>query len=245
MMKKTLFNKRICYNDALKLIENGANVNEREAGTTNTPLFYVSNVKVAQLLIEHSADVNAKNQCGFTPLHFIKDLDVIKLLIKYHANVNSKDNTGRTPLHLSTKKDVAIASLFIRNGADVNLRDNYGYTALHYINDITDKKMIELFIKAGTDLNIKSNHGTVLSILNQHDYVEPSFCRLCIKNGALASDIDTYQTFREYFSVDQQKAFDAFASITSYDEDFFQMCLAYQNDQKNNIKIEIKDMDIL
>ena len=40
----------------------------------------------------------------------------------------------------------------------------------------------------------------------------------------------------------QQKAFDVYMSITSNDDDFFQMCLAYQNGVKNNISMEIQDI---
>jgi hypothetical protein len=43
----------------------------------------------------------------------------------------------------------------------------------------------------------------------------------------------------------QQEAFDMFITMTSDDNDFFQMCLAYMNKQKNNDKIEIKDIEFL
>jgi hypothetical protein len=65
-----------------------------------------------------------------------------------------------------------------------------------------------------------------------------------IKHGLLFGKIENYQKHRFLFPLEKQEAFDAFASITSNDEDFFQMCLAYQESIKNNVKIEIKDMDL-
>ena len=56
--------------------------------------------------------------------------------------------------------------------------------------------------------------------------------------------VEIYTADADSLSTEQQKVFDIFMTITS-DDDFFKMCLAYQNDQKNNIKIDIKDMDIL
>ncbi len=62
----------------------------------------------------------------------------------------------------------------------------------------------------------------------------------------LASTIESYNAYREFFSEEQQKAFDAFVILSSENnETFFQMCLAYQNDQKNNVKININEIDIL
>ena len=64
-----------------------------------------------------------------------------------------------------------------------------------------------------------------------------------IHHGAIPGKIATYIENKDFFSEEQQNAFDIYMSITSNDEDFFQMCLAFQNNKKNNI--EIKEMDIL
>ena len=60
-----------------------------------TPLFFVSEPESTKLLIEKDADVNIKDDQGFTPLHRAAAegfLDVAKVLIDFKANVNAVDN---------------------------------------------------------------------------------------------------------------------------------------------------------
>ena len=139
----------------------------------NTPLHYARDVKVAQLLIEAGADVNAKNNSGETPLVFVrgakiakilygylsiltKDEKVAQLLIEAGADVNAKNNSSETPLMLV--RGTKTTKFLIGAGADVNAKNNIdSATALHYVlqnmdyEDEVDEdiKCIETLIKAG------------------------------------------------------------------------------------------------
>ena len=66
-----------------------------------------------------------------------------------------------------------------------------------------------------------------------------------IEHGFIAGKIVTYQKFRNYFNPEQQKAFDSFLLLINDDDIFFKMCLSYQNNNKNNDLIEIKEIDII
>jgi len=58
-------------------------------------------VNVARLLIEHGADVSAKDKEQSTPLHWALKLshaDLAKLLIEHVADISAKDEYGHTPL---------------------------------------------------------------------------------------------------------------------------------------------------
>ena len=168
---------------------------------------------------------------------FDKDLTLeeAKKLIKNGADVNQQSTIGRTPLFDAL--NVEVAELFINLGANVNQKDNSGSTPLHKAYFTST---IKLLIKNGANINAKDNQGFFV--------LDDQFCidniKYLIDHGAIGRR-KTYQKFREYFSVEQQKAFDAFISITNNDDEFYQICLAYQNDIKNHVKIEIKEMDIL
>jgi ankyrin repeat protein len=165
---------------------------------------------------------------------------VAKLFIKLGANVNEKDRNGCSPLFYIT--DVNIVQLLINNKADVNHRNNHNATPIF---NYKDSNIFLLLINSGADLNARSSidGGITLidSVVSAYREYYLDHVKLLILRGAIFGKIDKYQAFSHLFTKEQQNAFDAFMSITNNDNDFYQMCLAYQND----IKIDIKEMDIL
>jgi len=74
---------------------------------------YHSHLAIVQLLIDHVADVNARDNTGSTPLHHSScrqkshsttvygTAEGARLLIEHGASIDAKDNEGRTPLQLA------------------------------------------------------------------------------------------------------------------------------------------------
>ena len=66
--------------------------------------------EAAHVLIQHGADVNARDETYSTPLHVAASsyvrgsLKVVRLLLKHGANVDAKDDRGRTPLKLASER---------------------------------------------------------------------------------------------------------------------------------------------
>ena len=57
--------------------------------------------------------------------------DIVKLLIDHRADINAKDNLGETPLHKAAKYNhKKILRILIENEAGVNIKDKNGKTAL-------------------------------------------------------------------------------------------------------------------
>jgi ankyrin repeat protein len=173
-------------------------------------------------------------------------LDEAKERIQNGADVNFQNKYGETSLFYV--KNVETAQLFIKHGIDINAKNKYGLSFIFYMDDID---ILKFSIDHGLDINdINNIFGmTVLddqnSLYNRSSKDNIDHAKLLIKYGAISGKIETYKKYRYLFTQEQQKAFDIYVSITSHDNDFFNMCLSYQNDQKNNVKIEIKDMDIV
>ena len=57
---------------------------------------------------------------------------LINLKVKNGANINEKDNKGYSPLHHASRNGlVETVELLINKGADINDKSNKGFTALH------------------------------------------------------------------------------------------------------------------
>ena len=140
---------------------------------TGTPLHYAASMgrkEVAEVLLAHGADVNARDDREQTPLHsaaYYKKLAVAEVLIAHKADVNAlgnRDGTcqiGRfwpsnfpypqpwqiTPLHLATEQDsIDLVKLLLENKADVNGKTDGVGTPLQHAKS---KAVAELLRAAG------------------------------------------------------------------------------------------------
>ena len=97
--------------------------------------------EVIPVLINHGAEVNAKNKKDDAPLHWAAEYANAEMISALHnagANLNIKNHDGNTPLHLrASAKNIldentkAICAL-IEAGANVKAKNAKGLTPLYY-----------------------------------------------------------------------------------------------------------------
>lgn len=94
----------------------------------------IGHTKAVKTLLERGADVNARDENGWTPLveaAFGGHADTVQLLLEQGADVNVRDRAGWTPLMEAASKGHAEAvTILLAHGADVNAETLKGWTAL-------------------------------------------------------------------------------------------------------------------
>lgn len=181
-------------------------------------------------------------------------LEDAEALIKNGADVNSIDSLLRTPLFYAIpryrKTDsyniLEILQLLIKHGADVNYLDFFHenpfmfYLIQEYLSDKDKEIITQFFISHGINVNNKDHMGfTALSRTQNSKIIQ-----LLIQNKAVATSVYSYQKYRDLFTKEQLSAFDVISMLSSNDNDFFKMCLEFNEDIKNDVNINIKEIEI-
>ncbi|KAF7495368.1 Poly [ADP-ribose] polymerase tankyrase-1 [Sarcoptes scabiei] len=109
-------------------------------GRQSTPLHFAAGynrLDVVEYLLEHGADVRAKDKGGLVPLHnacSYGHYEVAELLLKKGANVNATDLWKYTALHeAASKSKIDIVKLLLRHGADVSKKNRDGDTPIDLV----------------------------------------------------------------------------------------------------------------
>lgn len=179
------------------LIERGADLEAANNIMGLTPL-HVAKPAVAELLLEHGANVNSRNAFGDTPLHYVSGCrpandpsrEKAKLLISYNADPNIANSHGGYPIHgaVSTSYKWFIGLLH-KHGADLSVRNMKGQSLLVHAASNGNNGSASYLIKAGADVNDRDNYGNTAL----HWAVGSSNTKLVeslLANGACASAPD-------------------------------------------------------
>lgn len=147
-----------------------------------TPLIVAASsgkVDVVKSLVQHGANVEARDQEGATALHVAigkARWSVVSFLLLQQpeethefieataldVNVNSSDNLGRTPLHRcallnsSDKHTTTAIQRLLDLGADVNMRDKGDHAPLYYaVKGPPKYDVVELLLQNSTDVDFE------------------------------------------------------------------------------------------
>jgi len=109
--------------------------------------------EMAEYLIAHGADVNARNDSGITPLHLAACPEMVRILLNHGAELEARENGGGTPLHIASENPEALDVMqqLLELGADANARDNSGRTALETALARDEQDKVELLVSFGAE----------------------------------------------------------------------------------------------
>lgn len=116
-----------------------------------------NNLHMVRLILTYNFKVNEVNNKGRSPIFFVDDYEILQLLMSKGADINLKDHKGNTALHDAIKyKLFDLTALLLSLGADPLITNNKGWTATdsvdHWDPDWSDPEFSD---DEAADANIK------------------------------------------------------------------------------------------
>lgn len=171
------------------LLEQGANVNIHMPHNYQTALHVTSHLNIANLLIEHRADVNASDKHGITP--FQRSISppgnyaLAKKLLNAGAKVDGNGQVHSLTLTeepglimlllssgakaeqayklLTTIHDTNLLHQLLEQGLDINQADSKGNTALH---NTTQPEKVQWLLRQGINTKVRNRDQETAIILH-------------------------------------------------------------------------------
>lgn len=170
------------FNTAKLLLNAGANVNAPNS-TSTLPIHSALstdpiNFDLILLLIQHHANLSAKDCNGLTPLNIIFSSTNIDLhLCLINADVNADVRRAFEPFFLygmfCKNKDIRILKALLAKGMDINIRLKNNWTPLHFACSFGDMDSAEYLIRQGADVTLADdNEKSPLELLTKRKDME-------------------------------------------------------------------------
>ena len=141
------------------IMTHSSDVNAKSEPGGFSPLHGASiygHVDSARILIDHGANVNARDDVYWTPLHFASlwgHVRVAQLLLEHKAISNTRNINNDTPLHMASGAGhLEIVRLLLDHGADVAAQGSGGLTPYQKATRVGHDDIAKLLLKHGAEI---------------------------------------------------------------------------------------------
>ncbi len=152
--------------------------------------------KVAELLLEHGAGVNDRDELKQTPIFTAAGTaneTGVAWLLERKAEVNLRDNLQRTPLALAAiGGSPAIIRMLVKAGANITARVDGNRTLMHSAAGSGQAEAVKTLGELGLGTEAKDENGAT-PLHWAAMATDPSALRLLVKMGADVNAVDRYE----------------------------------------------------
>ncbi len=156
-----------------------------------TPLHWAAangHVEVMQYLIEHGADISARDKNGTTPIHLAAEndqIEALKFLLDHGADVGARNDWQWTPLHYCAFHDAQdTARMLIAAGAEVDAVGPKNWTPLINCARSGSIAAADVLISAGANIEVRTKNGNRTPLIMALQYEKPQFAKFLLARGA-------------------------------------------------------------
>lgn len=151
------------------LLSKGVNVNNNICTNYDLTFLQIATMtdsfEMVKCLIEHGADVNAKNLMGLDALHFAVrncNSEIVNLLIHHGADVLAEEIEGRMPIEFAVANDdiKTAAVLIATKKININRKVTGSFSLLHIAAQKGNLRMTKFLCEKGADMHIKNDYGS-------------------------------------------------------------------------------------
>src|SRR3989304_592033 len=115
------------------------------------------------ILLDHGADIEARDNNDFTSLHYAASnghLATVAFLLERGAAIEAQGNQGHTPLHIAVLNgQQATVAFVLDRGANIEAQDNQGATPLHLAALNEQQATVAFLLNRGATIEARDNIG--------------------------------------------------------------------------------------
>jgi ankyrin repeat protein len=148
----------------------------------------VGNVQIVKDSLDSGANVNGRDQDGWTPLMFAAfhgRAEIVKVLLDRGADIRIKDNNGTTALMAAVNsRHLDIIEILLDRGADVNTKAKKAWTPLMLASLQGYTDVVKVLLARRADVNLKDTFDGSTALMFAVQEGHPEIVKMLLDRGA-------------------------------------------------------------